>query len=272
MTTLTAPGRVRRTATLRILGNEISKQARLLWRRRVLAAFAIITGGANYILFRMLIEGGHITTAMVAVTLPALVLGWSFAGTAALQGAGGIAEEILGGTLEQSQLSPARPGVLLAGRVAGLAGEGLAGAVILGLVYGFGFSVDYTIRPDVIVPLALTILDGLGYALLMTALVLRIASIGAVVHVFNMAIMFFGGMVIPVSAFPHGVEIFARFVPTTLGVQAINTTLGGRGLGTAWSAGTLPWLIVHTVVLGGLGWITYIRTLRRARREGGLAR
>ncbi|MGH3278165.1 MAG: ABC transporter permease [Trebonia sp.] len=255
----------------RMLGNETGKQARLLWRRRGLVIAGVFAAGTSYILFRLLIEGGHVTAQMVGLTLPGLVLGYAFAAAAALQGAGDIAEEVLGGTLEQSQLSPARPSLLLAGRLIGLAGLGLAGAVVLGLVFGFGFGVHYTIRPDVLVPLLLTILDGLGYALLMTALVLRVASTGAIVHVFNMAIMFFGGMTIPVSAFPHGVEIFARFVPTTLGVEAVNTTLAGRGLGAAWSDGTLPWLIVHTVALGALGWITYLHTLRRARREGGLS-
>jgi ABC-2 type transport system permease protein len=257
--------------TARIAGNEAGKQGRLLMSRRGLVAFGVVTGGANYVLFRLLIDGGHITTQMVALTLPGLVLGWAFAATMALQGAGDIAEEVLGGTLEQSQLSPARPGVLLAGRLAGLAGQGLTGAVILGLVFGFGFGVHYTIRPGVLVPLLLAIVDALAYALLMTALVLRVASIGAIVHIGNMAIMFLNGMVVPVTAFPHGVEIFARVLPTTLGVEATSTTLAGRGLGAAWTDGTLPWLILHVVVLGGLAWITYLHTLRRARREGGIS-
>jgi ABC-2 type transport system permease protein len=64
----------------------------------------------------------------------------------------------------------------------------------------------------------------------MAALTLAIASIGAVVHVFNMAVMFFGGLFVPAAVSPHGVEIFARFIPTTLGVQVMNTALGqGRG-------------------------------------------
>ena len=141
----------------------------------------------------------------------------------------------------------------------------------MGFAYGVGFGVHYVIRPDVLVPLLLTVLDGLGYALLMIALTLRVASIGAVVHVFNMTIMFFGGMMVPVSAFPHGVEIFARIIPTTLGVEVLNTVLAGRGLGAAWADGTLPLLFVHAAVLGALGWTGYLHTLRRARREGGLS-
>jgi ABC-2 type transport system permease protein len=258
-------------SAVRMAGNETGKQVRLLWHRRGLTITGMILGGANYLMFRLLIEGGHISTMMVAVTLPALVLGWAFAAKAAIQGSGDIAEEVLGGTLEQSQLSPALPSTLLAGRLVGLAAEGLVSAIALGFIFAAGFGVHYVVRPDALVPLLLTILDGLGYALLMTALVLRVASIGAIVHVFNMTIMFFGGMMVPVTAFPHPVEMFARVVPTTLGVEVLNTTLAGRGLGSAWADGTLPWLIVHVAVVGCLGWVSYLYTLRRARRGGGLS-
>src|SRR5260370_26078472 len=105
----------------------------------------------------------------------------------------------------------------------------------------------------------------------MTALTLRVASIGAIVHVFGMVIMVFGGMLVPVSVFPHGVLIAVRFVPTTLGVEVMNATLAGRPLSAAWYDGTLPWLLVHAAVTAGLGWAIYLHTIRRARREGGLS-
>jgi ABC-2 type transport system permease protein len=124
---------------------------------------------------------------------------------------------------------------------------------MLAAAYWAGYGVHYAVRPDALVPLILTLLDALAYALVMTALVLRVASIGAIVHVFNMAVAFFGGMFVPVTIFPHGVEIFARFIPTTLGVEALNTTLAGRGLSAAWDNATLPWLIAHVVALTALG-------------------
>jgi hypothetical protein len=57
--------------------------------------------------------------------------------------------------------------------------------------------------------------------------------------------MVFNGMLVPVTVFGHGALIAIRFVPTTLGVEALNTTLAGRVLGAAWADGTLPWLLVH---------------------------
>lgn len=254
----------------RTLANETAKGLRLMWRRRGLLVTGIIASALSYIMIRFLIGGGHITRPLVAVTLPAL-LADAFASRAALQGSAGIAEEINGGTLEQAHLSPARPTLLMLGRLGALAAEGLIGAVVLGIGFGLGYGVHYTARPDVLLPILLTVLDGLGYVLIMTALTLRIASIGAVVHVAGMVIMFFNGMLIPISVFPHGVQVFARFVPTTLGVQVLNTTLTGHGLGTAWTDGSLPWLLAHVTVLAGLGWGLYLHTLRRARREGGLS-
>lgn len=243
---------------------------RLTWRRRAVTIAGVVTLGLTYLSIQFFIGGGHIVVPVLALTLPAL-FGGSLAYVTSVSGAGGIAEEVNGGTLEQAHLSPVSPSLLLAGRLAALAVEGLVTAAALALVFGLGYGPHWVIRPDALVSLVLGILDALGYALLMTALVLRIAAIGAVVHVFNMAIMFFGGLYVAITLFPHGVEVFARFLPTALGTEALNTTLSGRGLGAAWSDGTLPWLIVHVVVIGGLGWTTYRYTLRRARREGGLS-
>lgn len=264
---LTADGSA---SAVRMLGNETAKGLLLMWRRRGVLIAGIAENGLSYLAIRFLIGGGHISRSMVAATLPAL-LAASVASTAALQGSGGIAEEVYSGTLEQTQLSPARQTVPAFGRLGALAVEGLIGAAILGLTFGFGFGVDYSARPDVLVPGLLTLLDALGYALLITALTLGVASIGAITHVFNMAVLFFNGTLVPIAVFPSGIQIAVKFVPTTLGVEVMNATLAGRPLGAAWADGTLPWLLVHAVALFGLGWFTYSYTIRSARRKGGLS-
>jgi ABC-2 type transport system permease protein len=265
-----AAGPAPRWFALRAFGNEAGKGLRLMWRHRAITITSIVMIGFMYLMIQFFIGGGHIVLPVMALTLPALSA-YALASTAALQGSGGIAEEVNGGTLEQAHLSPAPPPLLALGRMAALAVEGLIPAILLALAFGLGYGPHWVIRPDALVPLLLTILDALGYGLLMTALTLRVASIGAVVHVFNMAVGFFGGMYIPITLFPHGVEIFARFLPTALGTEVLNTTLAGRGLGAAWSDGTLPWLLVHVVVLGGLASAAYLYTVRRARRRGGLS-
>jgi ABC-2 type transport system permease protein len=265
-----AAQRVPRRFALRAFCNEAGKGLRLMWRRRAIAITSIMLNGLLYLTIQFFIGGGHLVPPVMAMTLPGM-FAYVVASTAALQGSGGIAEEVNGGTLEQAQLSPVPPSLLVLGRVAALAVEGLIPAILLALAFGLGYGPHWVIRPDALVPLLLTMLDALGYGLLMTALTLRVASIGSVVHVFNMAVAFFGGMYIPITLFPHGAEIFARFLPTALGTEVLNAALAGRGLGAAWSDGTLPWLLVHVVVLAVLAWAAYLYTVRRARREGGLS-
>lgn len=255
---------------LRAFGNQAGKGLRLMWRRRAITITWLVLNGFNFLMIQFFIGGGHIVLPVLALTLPGLAA-YTVAGGAALQGSGGIAEEVNGGTLEQAHLSPAPPWLLALGRLTAIAVEGLIPAILLVFAFGLGYGPHWVIRPDALVPLLLTVPDALGYGLLMTALTLRLASIGAVVHVFNMAVGFFGGMFVPITLFPHGVEIFARLLPTALGTEVLNTSLAGRGLGAAWSNGTLPWLLAHVVVLGGLAWAAYLHTVRRARREGGLS-
>ena len=265
MTTIALPT----TSPTRLIGNETLKGLQLAWRRRALLITFVLMNGVSFLGIRLLIGGGHIVTPLLAVTLPAL-LAYAIAQTAAMQGSAGIAEEINGGTLAQSQLGPAPPQRQVLGRLAALAVEGVAAAVPLALIFTIGYAVHYRLRPDVLVPALLTIADGLGYALLIIALTVRVVSIGAITHVFGMVIQFFAGSFVPITVFPHALQIAARFVPTTLGVQALNTTLAGHRLSTAWGDATLPWLIVHAAASLTLGWALYVHNIRRARREGGL--
>lgn len=254
----------------RLVRNEAAKGLRLMWHRRAMVLVGLVANGLTYLGISFFVGGGHIVEPLMILTLPAL-LAMTIAATAALQGSGGIAEEINGGTLEQAQLSPASPQVQVLGRIAALAIEGLAGAVVLGAVFILGFGLDYDAHLAALLPALLTVADGLGYGLLIAALTVRVASIGAITHVLNMVIMVFAGMMVPIAVFPDALETFAQFIPTALGVQALNTTLAGEPLSAIWSDGTLPWLIVHTAVLLTAGLVTYVVNIRRARREGGLS-
>lgn len=253
----------------RLARTEAAKGLRLMWRRRPMVVVFTATYGLNYLGISLFIGGGHLIKSLMVRTVPALAA-FVIAAVAAVEGTGGIAEEINGGTLEQTQLSPASPQLQIFARMTALAIEGLAAATVLGVVFVFGFGLDIDPRRAVLLPVLLTVADALGYGMIMTGLTVRVPSIGAISHVANMVIMAFGGMLVPISVFPHGLEIFAKFIPTALGVQAVNTTLAGRSLGATWSDHTLPWLLAHTAVVVAAGFGLYVINIRRARREGGI--
>jgi ABC-2 type transport system permease protein len=254
----------------RLVANEVGKGLRLMWRRRSMVVVGIVMNGMTYLGISLFIGGGHLVDELMILTLPAL-LAMTVAGTAAIQGSGGIAEEINGGTLDQTQLSPASPQLQILARIGAVGIEGLAGAVVLGTVFVLGAGLGYDLHPAAVAPTLLTVADALGYGLLVAAMTVRVASIGAITHVFNMVIMVFGGMMVPITVFPDALETFARFIPTALGVQALNTTLSGQPLSATWHDGTLPWLLLHTGVLLTVGVVAYVVNIRRARREGGLS-
>jgi ABC-2 type transport system permease protein len=255
---------------MRLAQTEAEKGLRLMWRRRSMVVAAMIVYGLTYLGISLFIGGGHLVKDLMIRTLPAL-MALMVANIASVEGTAGISEEINGGTLEQTRLSPASPQLQVLGRMTALAIEGLTVAAVLGIVFAFGLGLDIKPHPAVLIPAVLTILDALGYGLIMTALVVRIASVGAISHVGSMAIMAFGGMLVPISLFPPGLETFARLIPTALGVQSVNTLLAGHELGATWSDGTLPWLLVHTAVFVAAGFGLYAINIRHAQREGGLS-
>ena len=84
-------------------------------------------------------------------------------------------------------------------------------------------------------------------------------------------ILLLNGSFLPLAYYPHALAVAARFLPTTLGVEATTKTLfGGRSLAGIWADGTLPWLIVYTVALCVLGGFLFVRNHRRAVRDGRL--
>jgi len=254
----------------RLVRTELVKGLRLMWRRRSMVVVGMLSYGMSYLGISFFIGGGHLVKDLMVRTLPAL-MAVVVASVATVEGVGGISEEINGGTLEQTRLSPASSQLQALGRMSALAIEGLAAAVVLGIVFVSVVGLNFKLQPAVLIPAGLTILDAVGYGLVMTAMTVRVPSIGAISHVGNMVVMAFGGMLVPISFFPHGLEIFARFIPTALGVQSINTTLAGHGLGATWSDGTLPWLLVHAAALLTAGFSLYAINIRRAQREGGLS-
>lgn len=254
----------------RLVANETAKGLRLVWRRRGMTVTTALSEAIVYLAITLFIGGGHIVRPLMTLTLPAL-LASVVAVTAALGGSGGIAEEINAGTLEQSQLSPVPPELAVLGRFAALGLEGLAVAVVLGVAFAAGFGLHFDLRPAIVVPAVLTVVAALGYGLVITGLTVRLASIGAVTHVANMAVRFFGGMLVPVALFPYGVEVFSRFLPVTLGVEVLDVTLGAKGLSAAWANGTLGLLAAYAAASFGFGMAIYSYNVRRARRQGGLS-
>lgn len=267
---LPLPAVRRRPAVARMLGNETLKgllKLRASWGTLApeLAVLVVF-----YLMLQFLLGNGRLVPALYAPTL----IGFASYGLAyivTLRMVAGTLEEMNAGTLEQLHLSPLPSWALSLGRLGAAVIEagGLVALVSLALILVLG--IHFTYRPDVLVPMALIIVDVAGFGLLLGALAIRVNSIGAILHVLQGLIVFLNGAFIPVGVFPDWLQLVARIAPTTLGVEVSRKILlQGGSLQSAWSDGSLIWLFVHSAALLIAGAALYQLAIRRGLREGRL--
>jgi ABC-2 type transport system permease protein len=161
------------------------------------------------------------------------------------------------GALERLLLAPLRLPALLAGK--------LLGGMVFGLV---------TTTAVLIIALTIFGANGVNWLLLILAMILSAAAfsaLGALVSVsvkevfeaqtlanaFRFPMMFLGGVFVPVTSLPPGLQIVARALPLTYAVEALRAAIGGDGLASA--SLDLVVLVGFTTVLFGLA----VRVLAR---------
>ncbi len=259
-----------RPSPTRLLGNETLKGLLVLWAHRGALVPELGVLVIFYVFIQFFIGGGRLVHALFAPTLLAFAA-YSLIYIVTLKTVAGTLEEMNAGTLEQIHLSPLPSWTLSLGRLAAAAIEaiGLTALVGVGLVAVLGIRFAY--RLDAVVPVALTILDVAGYGLLLGALAIRVSSIGAVLHVLQTIVLFLNGAFVPVNLFPGWLQIVARLLPTTLGVEVSRKLLlQGGSLASTWSDRSLVWLLVHSVAMLVVGAAAYQLSIRRALRQGRL--
>ncbi len=253
---------------IRAVLNETQKSLWQLWGHRSIVLTEFITMAAVYPLLQLIIGNGTIERALVPPTLLAF-LTYPILFVATNKLVGDLLEEIHSGTFEQMHLSPFSPAWLLVGRLTALVLEGLLISVVVAVGMTAALGVSIPLQAGGLLPGVLTLIDILGFALLIGGLALRLHQIGSILHVFSGLIFALNGTLIPVGLYPGWVQIVARFLPTTLGIEALRqVVLEGQSLGALWTDGTLPWLVAHAAGLSVIGWVVFLTSDRRAMRRG----
>jgi ABC-2 type transport system permease protein len=86
---------------------------------------------------------------------------------------------------------------------------------------------------------------------------------------FNGLIFLLNGTLIPLEWYPGWVQVLARFLPTTLGIQVMDrVVLQQQQLVDVWADGTLTWLLLYTIGLAVLGWLVFLLCDRWVIRRG----
>ena len=158
-------------AATRAVLNETQKSLWLLWGRRIVVLLEILSFIAFYPFLQFVIGNGTIQRALVLPTLlPFLAVPLLY--LAILKLVSDLLEEVNSGTFEQMHLSPFSPTSLLVGRLLALVLKGVLTAVVIGLLMTWWLGVGIPLHPAGLLPAALSVIDIIGFALVIGGLAL----------------------------------------------------------------------------------------------------
>ena len=229
----------------------------MLWTNRAMLVPELVVLVVFFVFAQFLIGGRRLVEAVFAPTLLGFAA-YALTYIVTLKMVAGTLKEMNAGTLEQVHLSPLPAWVLSLGRLTAAAIEATALTALVSGALILVLCIQFTYRPDALVPVALTMLDVAGFGLLLGGLAVRVPGIGAILHVMQGVVLFLNGSFVPVNLFPDWVQLLARLLPTTLGVEVTRTILlQGQSLGATWSDASLPWLLAHGALLFVIGGAVY---------------
>jgi ABC-2 type transport system permease protein len=255
---------------LRAILNEAYKSLLLLWRHPVTLILGLISVPPTYLVFQFIIGDGQINRALVPPTLLAFLF-FPILYFATFVVVGDVLEEINTGTFGQLHLGVASPALLLVGRLVPLLLFGFVLALLILAETALVLGVGLPLSVPALLPMALTVLDIAGFALLICGPALLLPQIGSILHLFSSIVFALNGAIFPVALWPGWVQVIARVLPTTLGIEATQqVVLQCQSLGAVWASGTLLWATVHAVGLVLLGMLVFVASDRRAMRRGTL--
>lgn len=254
----------------RLFANETYKNLLTLWAYRKTLIPELALAAFTYLAIQFFIGGGELVDELIPPTTLAYVI-YLFTYYVLLKVVSGLLEEINTGTFAQTHIGPLPSWALSLSRVGAAMVQGAAVSLVVAAGFIVGLDVDFPLKWQALIPIGVTVLDVVGFALVIGGLALTIASIGAVLHVIQGLVMFLNGSLVPVETLPGWLEVVARLVPSTLGIQATREVLfQDASLASAWSDGDLSLAAVHAAAMLVLGWAVYQWNIRRGLANGRL--
>lgn len=252
---------------LDVLGAEIGKGLRVQLAHPVGHIITLLISTTMYLGLQFVLGQGELRQDLLPRTLVAIG-GYWFLQYAALVMVSDLIEEKRAGTFAQAQMTSAPPWVPMLGRLITASVFGVAVAAVAAVVPMLVAGIAIPVRSAALVPALLLGINALAFTFLLAALALVSPMIGALQSLFTALVLLLNGSFLPLEFYPDWLGVLARFLPTTLGVEATTQALfEGRTLAEVWSGGALPWLIAHTVVLAVISGLLFVRNHRRALRE-----
>ncbi len=286
MTTYTYATAVPALSTSRFLvaiGNEVVKGLRHAWSERVQIVIELPLFVSFMLLLSLTLGRGNqiAVTGRLSWTFDHRQTTWVFLGFVVftfiyLQSVKmfwRLLGEIQTGTLEQVYLSPLPAWLTIAvGRVVASLVETAFVVGVVSLVVSLLVGLRLTWRAEALVPLALAIVGGVGYSLIIAGLTLVWKRVELLQEMITALIMFVSGALLPTDRMPHWIAAMGEPIFLTHAIAALRTTLlDGHAMGV-WDTGGWVWLVTTTAAWLLLGVLVFGVGNGIAKRQGSLVR
>jgi len=263
-----AKGGVRAIATA--IGNEVTKGLIDLWRGKIASLLELILFALFFLAITFAVGRGTFHREQVTPLLLGFV-GYIFFHMQTNRLFWGLLGEMQSGTLEQMYLSPLPSWLLTIGLEAAAVVEAAISALLLSLFIDLVVQVTIPLRWAALLPLALLVLGSVSYSLILGGLTLLFKRLEILKDLFQVVVLIFGGVLVPLERMPGWMAAIARFLPLTPGIDVLRKTLlEGVSLGTLTGDGTLLWLVGNAAAYLALGIVIFRWCERIAKRRGTL--
>ncbi len=258
------------TIYLLVLLNEIHKGLLHVWRYKAnllaqLVMFSLLFVGIGFLMGRGRVD---------AVVLPSMLVGfviWYYAFMAIVNMSSSLAIEAQTGTLEQTYMSPAPPGLIVVGRaLATFVTTTAMGLIMVGALVAI-FRLRVGLSAAVVPVFLLTLTGVFGFGFMVAGATLAFKRIDAFTNLVQNMLLFLNGTLLPVDQFPGWMAALATTLPTTTGIIVLRSvTIDGETLGALARDGALARLALHSGAYLVGGWLIFRWCERHARRRGSL--
>jgi ABC-2 type transport system permease protein len=252
------------------IGNEIEKGLIDLWRGKIASLLELILFALMFLAIMFAVGRGTFHKEQVAPLLIGFV-GYMFFHMQTNRLFWGLLGEMQSGTLEQMYLSPLPSWLLTIGLQVASMVEAAISALVLSLFIELVVQVPLPLHWAALIPLLLLVLGSVGYSLILGGLTLLFKRLEILKELFQIVVLIFGGVLVPLDRMPGWMATIARFLPLTPGVEVLRKTLlDGVSLGRLSGDGTLWWLVGSAAAYLVLGIIIFRWCERLAKRRGTL--
>ena len=261
-------GRSKLLSLPRIVGNELVKGLLIQWSYKFNLLTETLMLVFIFIGITFFVGGGALEPARLASALLGYIA-WFYATVAIGDMAYGLREEALVGTLEQWYMSPAPAGVVQIGRTLSRFIITTATIAVISMALILILRIDLPWRWAGLPVFGLMLGGVYGFGFIVGGATLLFKQVGPLANMVQNMILFLNGAFVPIERFPNWLAAIAQTLPTTQGIIVLRrVVLDGQSLIEVWLDGSLVWLLIHSGLYFGLGWVIFSICERQAKKRG----